>query len=49
MNMKIDDLGPVYGHQWRHFNAPYAGCHADYTNKGIDQLQNVIDTLKRYD
>jgi len=43
---EIDDLGPVYGHQWRHFNAPYAGCHADYTNKGIDQLQNVIDTLK---
>ncbi len=21
-NLEEDDLGPVYGHQWRHFNAP---------------------------
>jgi len=21
-----NDLGPIYGHQWRHFNAPYTGC-----------------------
>ena len=36
------DLGPVYGHQWRHFNAEYTDCHTDYTGKGIDQLQNII-------
>ena len=31
-----DDLGPVYGHQWRHFNASYGSCDDDYTNKGVD-------------
>ncbi len=40
------DIGPMYGFQWCHFNAPYEGCGADYTGKGINQLQNVIDTLK---
>ena len=45
-----NDLGPVYGHQWRHFNAPYFDCHTNYSrskmNKGIDQLQQIIDQLK---
>ena len=41
-----NDLGPVYGHQWRHFNAEYDNCHTDYTNKGVDQLQNIINILK---
>jgi thymidylate synthase len=45
-----NDLGPIYGHQWRHFNAPYFDCHTYYSNtgpyKGIDQLQNIIDQLK---
>jgi len=40
------DLGPIYGFQWRHFNAQYNTMHDDYTNTGIDQLQSVIDTLK---
>jgi thymidylate synthase len=40
------DLGPVYGHQWRHFNAPYVDCMTDYCNQGIDQLQNIINDLK---
>eukprot|EP00755_Sulcionema_specki_P027813 Sspe_Gene.88548::Locus_60536_Transcript_1_1_Confidence_1.000_Length_1683::g.88548::m.88548/K13998/DHFR-TS; dihydrofolate reductase / thymidylate synthase len=40
------DLGPIYGFQWRHFGAEYTDCHADYTGKGIDQLQQVIDTIK---
>jgi thymidylate synthase len=39
------DLGPIYGHQWRHFNAPYVDCHTDYTGKGVDQIQYVIDQL----
>ncbi|XP_041824696.1 thymidylate synthase [Melanotaenia boesemani] len=41
------DLGPVYGFQWRHFGADYKNMHTDYTGQGIDQLQNVIDTIKK--
>lgn len=47
-----NDLGPIYGFQWRHWNAPYVGpktsaCDATYSGKGIDQLVNVIETLKK--
>lgn len=45
-NNEEGDLGPVYGHQWRHFNAPYTTCNANYEGQGIDQLQNVITMLK---
>jgi len=45
-NLEEDDLGPVYGHQWRHFNAPYTNCEADYTGKGVDQLEYIIKCLK---
>jgi len=41
-----NDLGPVYGHQWRHFNAPYGTCDDDYTGKGDDQLEYIINCLK---
>lgn len=40
------DLGPVYGHQWRFFNAEYKDCHENYSGQGIDQLQSVINELK---
>lgn len=40
------DLGPIYGFQWRFFNASYSSCNEDYTGKGIDQLNDVIDSLK---
>jgi thymidylate synthase len=40
------DLGPIYGFQWRHFNAPYESYDTDYTGKGIDQLKKVVDALK---
>ena len=45
-HLEEDDLGPVYGHQWRHFNAEYKDSKTDYTNKGIDQLKYIIDCLK---
>ena len=45
-HLREDDLGPVYGHQWRHFNAKYTTCDEDYSGKGVDQLQNIIDLLK---
>jgi thymidylate synthase len=46
INNKENDLGPVYGHQWRHFNATYVDNKTNYNGKGIDQLQNIIDLLK---
>ena len=45
-HLEVNDLGPVYGHQWRHFNAPYDTCNTDYSGKGIDQLEYVIEQLK---
>jgi thymidylate synthase len=43
---EVGDLGPVYGFQWRHFGAQYMDMHTDYTGQGIDQLINVIETIK---
>lgn len=40
------DLGPVYGFQWRHFGTEYVDMHADYTGQGVDQLAQVIETIK---
>lgn len=40
------DLGPVYGFQWRHFGAQYVDFSTDYSGQGVDQLQQVIDTLR---
>ena len=41
-----NDLGPVYGFQWRHFGAEYVGCDADYAGQGVDQLQRVVDAIR---
>ena len=46
VNNAEDDLGPIYGFQWRHFNADYIDCNSDYSNKGIDQLNYIIEQLK---
>lgn len=45
-NLKENDLGPIYGHQWRHFNAKYSDCNTDYTGQGFDQLDYIIKCLK---
>ena len=42
-------LGPIYGKQWRHFNAPYDNQTGSLLNNnvsGVDQLQQIIDQLK---
>ena len=41
------DIGPGYGHQWRHWNAKYSGPDEDYTSRGIDQLKNCIASIKK--
>jgi len=38
--------GVVYGFQWRHFGAKYVNMHADYTGQGVDQLAQLIHTIK---
>lgn len=45
-NLSEGDLGPIYGHQWRHYNAEYESSSTDYLYKGIDQLQNVINEIE---
>lgn len=42
------DLGPVYGFQWRHFGAEYAGPDASYDGKGVDQISTLIENLKAH-
>jgi dihydrofolate reductase/thymidylate synthase len=46
LNREENDLGPIYGHQWRHFNAQYKDQNTDYTNQGIDQIKQVLNLLK---
>lgn len=41
------DLGPVYGFQWRHFGAGYESCHTNYDGRGVDQLRQVVETLRK--
>lgn len=40
------DLGPIYGFQWRHYNAPYYSFNSDYTNQGVDQFKRLVEKLK---
>lgn len=39
-----DDLGPIYGFQWRNFNGTYHN-RENYDKDGVDQLMNVIKAL----
>lgn len=46
IDREVGDIGPGYGHQWRHWNAHYVGCQNDYSNCGIDQINNCIENIK---
>lgn len=41
---KEDDLGPIYGFQWRHFGAKYIDAETTYTS-GVDQIRYVIQEI----
>lgn len=45
---EVDMLGPIYGYQWRHFNAKYDVSTGKCLEgeEGVDQLQKIIDILK---
>lgn len=45
-HLREGDLGPVYGHQWRHFGAPYEGCDTDYTGRGVDQIASIVSLIR---
>ncbi len=52
---KINDLGAIYGHQWRMFDQHYCTNKVDYYDEykedpngvfvGADQLRTIVDTL----
>jgi len=39
------DMGPMYGFQWRHYNAEYTNCNDNYFEKGFDQFEFVINEI----
>lgn len=41
------NLGPIYGHQWRHWGGAKRPGGILLPNPGFDQIQNAIDTIKR--
>ena len=46
LDYEQNDLGPVYGFQWRHFGATYKDRYTNYEGQGVDQLQNIIDMIR---
>ena len=45
-NLPVGDIGSMYGFILRHVGINYVNCITDYSGKGIDQLQRVVNLLK---
>ena len=43
LNYEEDELGPIYGYQWRHFNKPYANNDTNVNDTNVNDT-NVNDT-----
>ena len=43
---KEGDMGEMYGFNFRHYGAEYKGMDEDYTGKGFDQIQYILNLLK---
>ena len=41
-----NDLGNIYGFSWLHFGQEYSSLEEDYTNTGVNQVKQVVETLK---
>jgi thymidylate synthase len=46
MMMSERELGPIYGWQWRNFGAKYVAHNKAPEGRGIDQLHELVQTLK---
>jgi len=44
--MNERELGPIYGWQWRNFGARYTAYNLPHEGQSLDQLQQVVQTLK---
>jgi thymidylate synthase len=44
--MSERELGPIYGWQWRNFGANYTAHYAKCEGQGVDQLEQLVQTLK---
>ena len=40
------ELGPIYGWQWRNFGAKYTAYNLPHEGQSLDQLRQVVQTLK---
>ncbi len=45
IDREVNDLGAIYGFQWRHSGAVYKDCHSNYKGKGIDQLEECRNLI----